>query len=62
LMDQRYTVRSVPLAGGPTGAARRQPEWVRNGVTLTGSELAFLGVQPPAMDPEQALIIHVQAL
>ena len=57
-----YAVNVVNLAGGTTGAARVQPSWLRDGATMSGSELAVMGLQPPALDPEQALILRLVAL
>jgi alpha-galactosidase len=60
--DGMYRVSVVPLAGGITGPARRQPDWMGAGVELPGRVLATLGLQVPAIDPEQALILHLTRL
>jgi alpha-galactosidase len=59
---RQYAVNVVTLAGGPTGAARKQPGWLATGLTLTGQELAVFGLQLPALDPEQALVLHLSGL
>ncbi len=60
--QRQYAVNVVTLAGGPTGAARKQPGWLETGVTLTGQELGVFGLQLPALDPEQALVLHLVGL
>ncbi len=57
--ERLYTVSVISLAGGTTGAARKQPGWLETGVTLSGRELALLGLQVPALDPEQALVLYL---
>jgi hypothetical protein len=43
------------------GAARRQPTWVAEGIELTGRQLAVHGLQPPVLDPESAVLLHLAA-
>jgi alpha-galactosidase len=54
----RYHV-SVLHAPDPLGPARRQPEWIRSGVDLSGRELARLGLQLPVLHPESALLLSL---
>ncbi len=56
-----YQVSVENLAGGVTGPSRHKPSWVESGVTLSGEELELFGLQPPAMDPEQAMLIRLVA-
>jgi alpha-galactosidase len=58
---RRYDIRAVVIAAPVSGPARRQPAWLVDGLSLTGRELELIGVQPPAMDPEQALVLHLTA-
>ena len=37
--ERLYTVSFISLAGGTTGAARKQPVWLETGVTHSGREL-----------------------
>ncbi len=60
--DRQYRVTVENLVGGVTGPTRHAPAWVKSGVTLSGRELEIFGLQPPAMDPEQALLIRLLAL
>ena len=59
--DLRYRVELVPLPGEREGRARSSPGWTKDGVTLRGDELDRLGLQPPVMHPETAVLIHLQA-
>jgi alpha-galactosidase len=61
--NQMYKVDVVAIGGGTTGAARVQPNWFTAGsVSLSGRELELFGLQPPALDPEQSLVLHVSAV
>lgn len=57
--DARYRVEVVDVAGGVHGMARRQPEWVTSSVTLRGIDLENVGVQPPAIVPESAVLFRL---
>ncbi len=57
--DSMYRVVLVAPPGGVRGPARHQPDWVRDGVELTGRQLAAHGLQLPSMHPEMALVVHV---
>jgi alpha-galactosidase len=59
--DRAYRVTHLALPGERPGPARTQPPWLAQGATMTGSELAGIGVQPPSMHPETAILIHLQA-
>jgi alpha-galactosidase len=56
-LDARYRVQHLAIPDERWGTARVQPSWLRDGVTLTGRQLAFHGVQPPALHPESAVLI-----
>jgi alpha-galactosidase len=62
LPDVRYQVELVELPSGGRGPARRQPAWAHDGITLTGRQLAVHGIQPPAMHPEAAALVHLSAV
>jgi hypothetical protein len=52
-------------ADRPTGSARHDPAWLAPGAApleMTGEALATLGVQPPALWPEQAFVVHLVAV
>jgi len=58
--DRRYRIELVPIAGqGRLGSARRQPAWLRDGIDLTGAQLAAHGLQLPVMHPETAILLHL---
>jgi alpha-galactosidase len=59
-VDDRYRVAVLDPPGHRSRAGRVQPEWCRDGIVLTGRQLATHGVQPPAMDPETAMLIHLE--
>ena len=56
-----YDVKILSLGAPPTGPARRQPLWVSTGAQATGRQLETLGIQPPILDPESAIVVHVSA-
>jgi alpha-galactosidase len=60
--DAVYDVRCEPLELGIRGAGRAVPEWIANGVRLTGAELAAVGLQPPSMWPGTALVVHLRRI
>ncbi|MDH6460264.1 alpha-galactosidase [Micromonospora sp. A200] len=59
---RRYAVR--PPAGLPEPAVLQlaEPGWLPEGVTLSGAVLGTVGVQLPALHPEQALLLEVTAV
>ena len=59
--EARYRVSRVALPGERPGPARTQPRWLDQPTVLRGDELAHVGLQLPAMHPETALLIHLQA-
>lgn len=60
--DRRYRVAHVPLPGFLPGLARSLPAWLREPVELTGRELAVVGLQPPSLWPETAVVVHLHAV
>lgn len=57
--DARYRVAVVDEAGAINGMARRQPEWVSSSVTMRGIDLERIGIQPPAIVPESAVLFSL---
>jgi len=55
-LDAVYEVRHLVIPYESWGAARIQPSWLRDGVRLTGRQVAFHGVQPPTLHPESAIL------
>jgi alpha-galactosidase len=59
---RRYRVRPVHPAGPPGITERVPPRWYAEGeITLPGSLLELVGLPVPALDPEQALLLRVEA-
>ena len=57
--DAQYRVEIVDVAGGPRGMARRQPEWVSSSLVMRGIDLDVVGIQPPAIVPESAVLFSL---
>ena len=58
--ERQYRVVRLELPGDHVQPGRTQPSWCRpGGVTLSGAALAIVGIQPPAMHPETAMLIHL---
>ena len=53
----RYEVRPVPLPGERQGPGSI-PAWMAADAVLAGDELAEIGLQPPPLHPETALLMH----
>jgi alpha-galactosidase len=58
-LDALYVVKHLAIPFETWGAARVQPTWLADGVTLTGRQIAFHGVQPPVLHPESAVLFTV---
>ena len=60
-LDPRRRYRVAPLADIDAGVddGRSAPAWVTNGVELTGAELERVGLQPPILQPESALLVEI---
>lgn len=54
-----YAVQLVELPGGVQGSAQTLPQWCEGPITLTGQQLATVGLQPPALHPQSAVLIHL---
>ncbi len=58
--EGRYRVREVQPAGPPHYWQLRLPRWASEGVELPGRVLMEVGVQPPILTAEQAIVIVVE--
>ena len=58
-LDARYRIEHWVSRTETWGSARIQPGWLSDGVTLTGRQLAFHGVQPPVLHPESAMLFSL---
>lgn len=54
-----YEVRLVELGRPRWALHRRLPEWVEQGVTMTGAQLANLGLEIPPLLPESSMVLHL---
>jgi alpha-galactosidase len=60
--SRRYRVERLRLPGERNGPGRTLPAWCRDGAVMRGADLGAVGIQPPAMDPERALLVHLTAI
>ncbi|MEV7331513.1 GH36 C-terminal domain-containing protein [Micromonospora sp. NPDC093244] len=60
--ERRYRVRPADGVPAPATINRSAPIWLATGVTLSGAALARVGVQMPALHPEQSLVLEVDAV
>ena len=60
--DRRYRVIEVQPAGAPRYWQIRPPRWVSEGVELPGRVLAEVGLQPPILTAEQAMLVEITAV
>ena len=61
-LDARYRVEHLAIPYERWGSGRTQPAWLAEGITLSGRQLAFHGVQPPVMQPESAVLVKLTRL
>ena len=55
-----YRVKAVFPVGKPVFQERTSPAWF-DGVTMTGAALSQIGLRPPILFPENALLIEIEA-
>jgi alpha-galactosidase len=55
LPDVRYRVTQITVPGSLLW-------WQQSGIELTGAQLAAHGIQLPRMNPESAMLLHLEAL
>jgi alpha-galactosidase len=60
--DRIYTVKVLTEAGGGKRMQVSEPGWMQSpsGITLSGLELATIGVRPPILPPENAILIEIR--
>jgi alpha-galactosidase len=58
-----YRVRAIEDAGVGKTMQRGYPGWMltSEGITMSGSELATIGLRPPILAPENAILIEISA-
>ncbi len=57
--DGRYRIEHVALPDERWGMSLTQPEWLTEGIELTGRQLAAHGIRPPVMHPESAVLFSL---
>ena len=57
--NAHYRIEVVDVAGGVRGMARRQPAWMSSSLTMRGLDLEVVGLQPPAVVPESAVLFRL---
>jgi alpha-galactosidase len=61
-LDARYHVEHLRIPYERWGSGRTQPAWLAEGITLSGRQLAFHGIQPPTLHPESAVLFTLTRL
>ena len=59
--NRSYSVKAVYPVGRPVFQERTGPKWL-DGVVLTGKALTQIGLRPPILFPETALLIEIEAI
>ena len=59
--NQQYLVKAVYPSGEPKFIQRTQVAWLE-GIKLSGSALKNVGLRAPNMNPENALLIEIEAI
>ena len=61
--DRIYRVMALSDAGNGQTMQRGYPKWMQilNGITLSGAELANVGLRPPILAPENAILIQISS-
>ena len=59
--NRSYRIKAVYPAGEPKFIQRTQVGWL-DGVTLSGLALSQVGVRAPIMNPENALLVEIEAI
>lgn len=57
--DAQYRVRAVEPAGPADTVQRHSPPWI-DGITVSGAALAEIGLRPPMLAPENAILIELE--
>ncbi len=59
--DLLYRVEVLPLVVEPSHPFPHQPAWFTEGITVRGRILRTVGLQPPIIDAESMLLLHLRA-
>ena len=60
---RNYRVKALKDAGVAQTMQRGNPAWMNeaNGIVLSGAELAAIGLRPPILPPENAILIEISS-
>jgi alpha-galactosidase len=58
-LDASYRIERLRVPSGTWRPARVESVWLHDGVTLSGRQLAFHGIQPPVLHPESAMLFSL---
>ena len=61
--ERIYRVKVNKEAGTGKRMQVKEPAWMQNldGITLSGAELATIGLRPPILPPENAILIEISS-
>ena len=59
---EKDRVRVVDLGAAPATHAGIPPAWVADGITLTGAVLGAVGLEPPLLMPDEAIVVKLVAV
>jgi alpha-galactosidase len=59
--SRTYDVSILPVGTLTLGRARRQPEWLADGLQMTGRQLSTVGFNAPVLHPETSILIQLTA-
>jgi alpha-galactosidase len=59
---REYRVSVVDIGAEAATYAGIQPAWVADGITLTGAVLGAVGLEPPLLQPDEALVVRLVAV
>lgn len=59
---RRYRVRPIEEVESASTSGTRDPGWMSAGIDTSGASLARIGLQPPVLHPESAMLIEVTEL
>ena len=54
-----YDIQLIPIGRPRYALHRALPDWLQGGIVLTGTQIAQLGLEMPALLPESTLLFHI---
>ena len=60
--DAKYQVKLVEMPQTSFQLMKQRPKWLDKTLTLSGDNLKEIGITLPILDPESALIVHLQKI